>query len=219
MTNAGQLLVVDFDYFFPTPTMAADSTDLDLYHWDSRESPFHIGAAWYFRAAGFLARGRPLPRCNEDYARFWQRFDLSKAAEPIIAADSNGYAGCTWPSTFGAPADAWSKKRLRQVPVGGQIEITVTADDKVVTRGEGAPIPLLSRHDDEKDIAGWLAEDERANNEKRLKAIEREAAKAVPLEEILTTIENLTARLNGPQRRALAAVILQAVFGARSTSR
>lgn len=112
-----------------------------------------------------------------------------------------------------------TKKRLRQVPVGGQIEITVTAEDKVVTRGDGAPKPLLSRHDDEEDIAGWLAEDERANNEKRLKAIEREAAKTVPLNEILTTIEDLTARLNGPQRRALAAVILQAVFGAARSAR
>lgn len=63
---------------------------------------------------------------------------------------------------------------------GGQIEVTITAEDKVVTGGEGAPKPLLSRHDDETDIAGWLAEDERAGNEKRLKAIERQAAKAVP---------------------------------------
>jgi hypothetical protein len=105
-----------------------------------------------------------------------------------------------------------TKKRLRQVPVGGQIEITVTADDKVVTAGEGAPKPLLSRHENQADIAAWLAEDERANNEKRLKAIERQAAKNVPLQEILATIDNLAARLNGPQRRALAAVILQVVF-------
>jgi hypothetical protein len=112
-----------------------------------------------------------------------------------------------------------TKKRLRQVPVGGQIEITVTADDKVVTRGEGAPKPLLSRHEDDNDIAAWLAEDERAGNEKRLKAIEREAAKAVPLNEILTTIEDLTAHLNQPQRRALAALILQAVFGGTRSAR
>jgi hypothetical protein len=109
VTNAGKLLVVDFDYFFPTPTMAADQADLPLYDWGSRESPFSIGPAWYFRAAGFLARGRPLPRCDEGYERFWDRFALSTAAEPIIAADSNAYAGCTWPSTFGRSADAWSQ--------------------------------------------------------------------------------------------------------------
>lgn len=109
MTNAGRLLVVDFDYFFPTPTMAADQADLSLYDWGSRESSFYVGPAWYFRAVGFLTRGRPLPRCDEGYERFWDRFELSTAAEPIIAADSNGYAGCTWPSTFGKAADAWSQ--------------------------------------------------------------------------------------------------------------
>lgn len=87
----------------------------------------------------------------------------------------------------GSGAVYLTKKRLRQMPVGGQVEITVTADDKVVTAGEGAPRPLLSRHENQDDIAEWLAEDERANNEKRLKAIERQAAKNVPLNEILTT--------------------------------
>jgi hypothetical protein len=108
MKNTGRLLVVDFDYFFPTPTMSADSTDLFLYDWDSRESLWNIGPAWYPRAIAFLARERSLPRCNEGYTQFWDRFDLSSAAEPIVAADSNLYAGRTFPSTFGRPGDAWS---------------------------------------------------------------------------------------------------------------
>jgi hypothetical protein len=109
VTNTGRLLVLDFDYFFPTPTMAVDSSDVYLYDWDARESPFHIGLAWHFRAAAFIAQGLSLPRCNEGYTQFWDRFDLTTAAEPIIAADSNAYAGRTWPSTFGQAADAWSQ--------------------------------------------------------------------------------------------------------------
>lgn len=37
--------------------------------------------------------------------------------------------------------------------------------------------------------------------------------------EILTTIADLTARLNAPQRRALAAVILQTVFASTRPAR
>lgn len=109
MTNAGRLLVIDFDYFFPTPTMAADSTDLYLYDWDSSEIMYRIGPIWYSRAADFLAHDRPLPRCNEGYTEFWERFELSAAAWPVVAADSNMHAGRTWPSTFGRAADGWSQ--------------------------------------------------------------------------------------------------------------
>lgn len=105
------------------------------------------------------------------------------------------------------------KKRFRHVSIGGQIDVTLTAEDKVTVAGPRAPRPLLSRHDSDEDIARWVASDEHANNVKRLKAVERQAAKVEPLDDILSTVQHLAAGLNRSQKRALAAVILQAVLG------
>lgn len=108
--RAGRLLVVDCDYFFPDPRLMPDSTsdqELDLYDWSARETPFNIGPVWNDRAALFFLNDLPLPRCNEGYAEFWGRFDLTKAPDPLLACDSNLYAGKVWPSTFGYPAGAW----------------------------------------------------------------------------------------------------------------
>lgn len=107
MRNSGRLLVVDFDYFFPTPMLTADDTDLPLYDWVTRETEYHIHIVWNLRAADFIAFDRPLPRCLEGYDQFWERFDLSNAAAPIVTADSNLYAGRTLPSTFGLAGHAW----------------------------------------------------------------------------------------------------------------
>lgn len=104
------------------------------------------------------------------------------------------------------------KKRFQHLSIGGQIEVTLTPEDKVVVTGQGAPKPLPSRYEGDEDIAHWVAIDEYANNVKRLKVVERQAAKVEPLEDILSTIRQLSTGLNGPQKRALAAVILQAVF-------
>lgn len=104
------------------------------------------------------------------------------------------------------------RKRFRHVSVGGQIEVTLTAEDKVIVAGSNAPRPLLSRHDSDEDIARWVASHERVNNLKRLKAVERQSAKTEPLADILSTVRQLAAGLDRSQKRALAAVILQAVF-------
>lgn len=101
--------MVYFDYFFPNPTMTAgqDEGDLDLHDWTARETEFNILHVWPMRAIPFFANDKPLPRCTEGYTEFWSRFNLSGAAKPIIAADSNLYAGGTFPSTFGLVGTAW----------------------------------------------------------------------------------------------------------------
>jgi hypothetical protein len=104
------------------------------------------------------------------------------------------------------------KKRFRRVAVGGQIEVTLTDDDKIIVTGPDAPRPLLSRYQHDDEIAGWVAADEYANNTKRLKAIERQAANAVPLEDILSTVQRLASSLSASQKRAFAAVVLEVIF-------
>jgi hypothetical protein len=109
--------------------------------------------------------------------------------------------------------DIWSfRKRLANVPVGGHVRVTLTDDGKIVAGGPDRPMPLLDSHDNDEDIAAWVAEDERVNNIRRIRAIERQAAKNRPLDHILADLRWLTARLNGPQRRAFAAAIMQEVF-------
>jgi hypothetical protein len=104
------------------------------------------------------------------------------------------------------------KKRFRNVSIGAQVEVTLTDDDKIIASGPDAPRPLLSRYRNDDEIASWLATDEYVNNIKRLRSIERQAAKAVPLEDMLSTVRRLASSLSAPQRRAFAAVVMEAIF-------
>lgn len=94
--NVLNLLVVDFDYFFPNP-MENDEATLDslFYDWSHRETNFHIDSAlWTIRASGFLANGLPLPPCQGTDG-FWDRFTLPST--PLLVGDSNVHAGALAP--------------------------------------------------------------------------------------------------------------------------
>lgn len=90
------LLVVDYDYFFPDP-MQNDEPTLDalFYDWAHRETPLHIdGPLWLCRAGDFLANDLPLPPALPTQG-FWDRFNLP--AVPLLVGDSNVHAGALRP--------------------------------------------------------------------------------------------------------------------------
>jgi hypothetical protein len=110
VTRGPRLLVVDWDAFFPDPTMMPDGDPGDalfLYDWGHRETMFHIGSAWHTRAAQFLANGLDLPRCR-DFETFFDRFDLSEIGIAPVA-ESNAVAGNVWPPTFDFEDEAWGE--------------------------------------------------------------------------------------------------------------
>jgi hypothetical protein len=91
VTTRPRLLVVDFDYFFPNLSEAG-ADHLGLFDWGHAEIPlYRDGPIWQIRAAQFLCRGLPLPRCETGYREFWRRFRLA-AGTPLWIADSNAYA-------------------------------------------------------------------------------------------------------------------------------
>lgn len=86
------LLVVDWDYFFPIVERPQDSTYPDewqFYDWGHSETPFHIdGPLWAIRADGFIANGKELPRTNGEELAFWDRFQFTNDAT-LWVAESN----------------------------------------------------------------------------------------------------------------------------------
>lgn len=100
------LLVVDWDFFFPNPMQAGERSNMDswiLYDWSHAESPFMVDKIWYLRAMGFLRKQMPLPLAV-GYESFWDRFTLADGA-PLAVADSNLYAGMLTPGDGG---EHWS---------------------------------------------------------------------------------------------------------------
>lgn len=90
---SGNLLVVDWDFFFPNPFDGGEykTRDVMLYDWQHSESRLYIETLWPIRAAGFVRNGLPLPRC-EGYQDFWSRFEIFLPAT-LLVADSNVWAG------------------------------------------------------------------------------------------------------------------------------
>lgn len=94
------LLVVDWDFFFPTPTAGAPiGADAHLYAWPVAEDAVHVEAIWLRRARAFMAAGAPLPYCK-GFLGFWDRFSISPDAR-LFYADSNAWAGQLFPSNLG----------------------------------------------------------------------------------------------------------------------
>ncbi|GAA2116640.1 hypothetical protein [Streptomyces synnematoformans] len=94
------LLVVDWDYFFPTPTAGAPLGSHDeLFAWPAAEDPMFVEAIWLNRVRPFIERGLPLPGC-EGWKGFWDRFSFSPHAW-LLYADSNAWAGQLFPSDVG----------------------------------------------------------------------------------------------------------------------
>lgn len=96
------LLVVDYDYFFPNPmesTKVAKEIDPALrgmFDWGHSESIFFLShALWSIRAATFLAYGHDLPQVvppEDGWGSFWDRFTFADGAT-MTYADSNLHAG------------------------------------------------------------------------------------------------------------------------------
>lgn len=85
------LLVVDFDYFFPVPERG--EMFLKYYDWGHNESmPAGLQETlWSIRASDFLSGGHPLPQTSGLENTFWDRFTFADNAEACFA-DSNVYA-------------------------------------------------------------------------------------------------------------------------------
>ncbi|MCX9190083.1 hypothetical protein C3Y87_01375 [Carbonactinospora thermoautotrophica] len=82
------LLVVDWDYFFP---FEQDEAGPALYDWGHFETPYHLEEVWRDRALDFLLCDRPLPGTTGRERRFWSRFRLTPGAV-LYYADSNALA-------------------------------------------------------------------------------------------------------------------------------
>ncbi|MFE6779662.1 hypothetical protein [Streptomyces sp. NPDC057702] len=91
------LLVVDWDYFFPTPTAGGPLGDHpELYAWPVREDAVHVEAIWLKRLRAFEDAGVTLPRCQR-YEGFWNRFTIAPDAT-VFYVDSNAWASQVFPS-------------------------------------------------------------------------------------------------------------------------
>lgn len=89
------LLIVDFDFFFPTPSIHDEDPESRrlwaMFDWTHAETPFHIGPLWDIRASDFYRVGLDLPRTDGTWRSFWSRFRIAKRAQ-LFVADSNMYA-------------------------------------------------------------------------------------------------------------------------------
>lgn len=89
-----RLLVIDWDFFFPTP-QPGSSEGLRLWDWGHSErgpeAMFLLSQAWYFRAYGFRHEGLPLPGTSGDEAGFWRRFNIDPKCT-LFVAESNALA-------------------------------------------------------------------------------------------------------------------------------
>jgi hypothetical protein len=98
------LLVVDWDYFFPNPLEGGfnlTEKDLYLYDWGHREAEFYIDMVWGSRATGFLMHDLPLPTVTDAWRTFPDRFNVTDDAI-VYYADSNVHSGLI-ESTDGEP--------------------------------------------------------------------------------------------------------------------
>lgn len=94
------LLVIDWDFFFPTPTAGAPlGVDSHLYAWPIAEDATHVEVIWLRRVRAFMDAGVPLPQCK-GFSGFWDRFTIAPEA-PLFYADSNAWAGQLFPSNVG----------------------------------------------------------------------------------------------------------------------
>jgi hypothetical protein len=77
------LLVVDFDYFFPI------KQGDELYDWSHSETMgFMLTGVWVIRAAQFDRAGVTRPRMNNEWIDWWERFKISDDAT-LYYGDSN----------------------------------------------------------------------------------------------------------------------------------
>jgi hypothetical protein len=89
----GNLLVVDWDYFFPNPMESGDTSDERywLFDWGHAESILMRDIIWSTRAPGFLKHGLELPGVSVPEG-WWDRFNIADDAV-VEVSDSNMYSG------------------------------------------------------------------------------------------------------------------------------
>ncbi|GAA2252779.1 hypothetical protein GCM10010232_46540 [Streptomyces amakusaensis] len=105
------LLVVDWDYFFPTPAAGGpQGPHDDLFKWAVAEDEFHTETIWEARHRDFTAAGVELPQVT-GWRGFWRRFRFS-AGTVLVYADSNAWAGLLWPSDLGRAEEHWDSVHL-----------------------------------------------------------------------------------------------------------
>lgn len=81
------LLVVDWDYFFPEA--GPGNPHWLLYDWGHNEnSSLYYGFLWVVRAAGFDRAGVPRPVTSGEEVGFWSRFNIARTAT-LFYAESN----------------------------------------------------------------------------------------------------------------------------------
>lgn len=86
------LLVIDYDFFFPNPFEAGDSkrSDYWFFDWAHREVPMLIDDIWPTRALSFYVKGLELPQAKVP-DNWWGLFDFTPGAR-LYYADSNVFA-------------------------------------------------------------------------------------------------------------------------------
>ncbi|MEU9457568.1 hypothetical protein ACUN29_18885 [Streptomyces sp. WC2508] len=105
------LLVVDWDFFFPTPASGGPRGPHDeLFNWLVADDEFHTETVWEARLRDFRSAGIDLPQV-EGWQGFWDRFAFAPGAS-LAYADSNAWAAHLWPSDLGAEASAWDSVHL-----------------------------------------------------------------------------------------------------------
>ena len=83
------LLVVDWDYFFPEEGPSSGSPHWFLYDWGHNEmSSFFYDGIWVGRAAAFERAGVPRPMTTGEERGFWARFNIARTAT-LFYAESN----------------------------------------------------------------------------------------------------------------------------------
>lgn len=90
----GNLLAIDWDFFFRNPLEAGDPSDKEyyLFDWGHRESPFFIEMIWPTRSIGFLKHDLPLPTVNDQWRDFLYRFTFAEDVQSFVS-ESNMEAG------------------------------------------------------------------------------------------------------------------------------
>jgi hypothetical protein len=147
------LLVVDWDYFFPNPAYAANPTEESLmYLWDHAEAPAYLSPlVWSGRASAFIRSGMELPRA-EGYEGFWNRFRFNPDGVSVLYGDSNLHAGRIMPSSLGLDeeyetADAWARVTLYDAHHDSGYKSTGTLEEWRATGKVSCEDWMLVHHD------------------------------------------------------------------------
>jgi hypothetical protein len=90
---SGNLLVIDWDYFFYNPLYAVDHEDKRfwLFDWGHSETGMFTDLIWPVRGASFLSHDMPLPGVEVPEG-WWDRFTIADDAICEVS-DSNMYSG------------------------------------------------------------------------------------------------------------------------------